>query len=60
MAAMGGSLMKSMIWMALLALAVSVSAADDIVKTISHGEAVDLDKERVSGKYMVVEFYADW
>jgi len=55
----GGTSMK-FILAPLLLLAFSAAAEDEIVKTISHGETVELEKHRAAGKYLVVEFYADW
>ena len=44
----------------LLAMAcISAWAADDIVKTISHGARID-ENFCVPGKFTVLEFYADW
>jgi len=33
---------------------------EDLVATISQGEAVNLDAHLVPGKWTLVEFYADW
>ena len=30
------------------------------VKTISHGQRVDINRSLARGQYTIVEFYADW
>ena len=42
----------------LFPLANGLSGQD--VKTISHGQKVNINRSLASGKHTIVEFYADW
>jgi hypothetical protein len=53
-------IMRTLFVTTMLLAALAVRAEDDVVKTISHGEKIDLQKQFQPGKYTVVEFYADW
>jgi hypothetical protein len=58
-----GKIMKLVSVLSLLVLAIfsqNLSAGEDLIKTVSHGDRIELDKLLVPGKYTVVEFYADF